>query len=279
MKFRIFYCLHFIDDSYNHFIRQLNCLRHLNGLFRTLIVAILIFILSSNSAFASNIIQDKLEKQILDVIKTNPEIIIESIEKYRQDQKDIENKKLSALLKKIKKKPVEFIGDSSFKGNSEAKILFIEFSDFQCPFCASVYPVIDDFMLKHKNDVVFAYKHFPLSSIHPNSVTAAKASWAASQQGKFWEFHNILFEEQNHLGEALYISTAKLLGLNIEKFNHDRISIEADTAIDKDTLLANKLNISGTPFFVMGDQLFSGVIEVAELEALLNKVKLSIEGS
>ena len=103
-------------------------------------------------------------------------------------------------------------------------------------------------------------------------MPAAKAAWAAQQQGKFWEYHNALFEQQKQLSEELYGAIAKNLNLNLEKFNSDRNSPAAEAAIEKDIQIAQTLGIDGTPFFILNGETFSGAVELSEMETILAKV-------
>jgi protein-disulfide isomerase len=130
-------------------------------------------------------------------------------------------------------------------------------------------------MKTRQDQVTLVYKHFPLTQIHPEALPAAQASWAAQQQGKFWEYQNALFTQQSQLGEALYPAIAKQLNLNLEKFNRDRESPEAKAAIAQDIQLGESLGISGTPFFVMNGETFSGAVELSKIEEVLAAVKAS----
>jgi len=147
----------------------------------------------------------------------------------------------------------------------------MEFSDFQCPFCAKALETVQQFMAKSQDRVTLVYKHFPLTNIHPNAEPAALAAWAAQQQKKFWEFHDGLFENQKNLGEELYISLATKLNLNLEKFNSDRQSEAAKKAIKKDVELGMAIGVPGTPFFVMnGVPVRTSENLLADLEAAVN---------
>lgn len=105
------------------------------------------------------------------------------------------------------------------------------------------------------------------------------ASWAASQQGKFWEFHDVLFENQDKLSESLYVTTAKTLNLDLKRFKQDRNSnaaitaITAITAIKKDIQLAQQIGVDSTPMLAMNGEPLNGDIQLASLEALLIKVR------
>ena len=89
------------------------------------------------------------------------------------------------------------LGNGSSVGPKDAKITLVEFSDFQCPFCARAYPTINQLMKDYDGKVQLVFKHFPLISIHPRAQKAAEAAECAKDQGKFWEFHDALFETQN----------------------------------------------------------------------------------
>lgn len=95
------------------------------------------------------------------------------------------------------------IGNSPAKGPAAAPVTIVEFSDFQCPFCTRVNPTIAQIMSQYQGKVKVVFKHFPLVSIHPKAQSAAVASLCASKQGKFWEFHDKLFETQEQWSNSL----------------------------------------------------------------------------
>jgi protein-disulfide isomerase len=148
----------------------------------------------------------------------------------------------------------------------------MEFSDFQCPYCAKSHETLKQFMAKHQDRVTWVYKFLPLTQIHPEAMPSAKAAWAAGQQGKFWEYHDALFTQQDKLGEPLYVATAKALNLDLKRFDQDRKSDSASAAIQKDIDMAEKLGVSGTPFLVMNGEPIPGAAQLADLEGLLAKV-------
>jgi protein-disulfide isomerase len=150
--------------------------------------------------------------------------------------------------------------------------VLLEFSDFQCPYCAKAHQTLKQIMGTHQRQVTLVYKHFPLTSIHSEAMPAAKASWAAGQQGKFWQYHDALFAQQDNLGEALYVGTAKKLNLDLEQFNRDRSGDAASTAIEQDRVLAESLGIRGTPFFAINGEAFSGAVSLSEMETVLARV-------
>lgn len=248
------------------------------GQFRLMTVIVTIFsiacmVLTGCSNGISN--NQPLEEQVLQIIRENPEVIIDSVQAYQKAEEDKVRSSRQEFLQQMQTNPAEIIGNSPTFGAQEQKIVLVEFSDFQCPFCSRAHDTVKAFMDKHQDEVTLTYKHLPLKSIHAEALPAAKAAWAAQQQGKFWQYHDALFEQQEQLGEELYVAIADNLNLEMEQFNRDRNSKEAETAINQDTQLALKLGINGTPFFFLNQEAFSGDVAVPEMEQILAKVKQS----
>lgn len=221
-------------------------------------------------AHAAPAISPELEEQVLQIIRKHPEVLLESVQAYQQQQQAVQRKAQQDFLQQVQANPRGVIGQSPSKGAKTGKLVLVEFSDFQCPYCAQSIAGIDAFLAKHP-DVTLVYKHFPLTRIHAEALPAAKAAWAAGQQGKFWEFHDTLFKQQKSLGAAFYRQTAQTLGLDMVRFERDLTSPGAAAAIAQDAQMAEKLGINGTPFFVFNGKVFSGVVQVADLEAMLAK--------
>lgn len=145
------------------------------------------------------------------------------------------------------------IGSSPIVGNPKAPITIVEFSEFQCPYCSRIAPYLDTLVRKYPDKIKLVYKHFPLS-FHANAPAAAAASMAAQNQGKFWEFRYALAPRFKELNDTTFISVAKQVGLNIEKFKKDMTLDAAKQArIDEDVQLGAKVGVQGTPnFYVNG---------------------------
>ncbi|MBD2354664.1 DsbA family protein [Tolypothrix sp. FACHB-123] len=224
---------------------------------------------------AATSVSSKLEQQVLQILREHPEVIIESVQTYQQQQQQQLKQVRQAFLQDLKINSQSVIGESPTTGASQSKIVLVEFSDFQCPYCAEAHKTLKQLLVKHQNKITLVYKHLPLIPIHDQALPAAKAAWAANQQGKFWEYHDALFANQNQLGEALYIDTAKSLHLDLEKFKNDAFGANniAEKSIAKDIQLAEKLGIDGTPFFVMNSENFSGVVQLSNLEKILADAK------
>jgi protein-disulfide isomerase len=226
---------------------------------------------TTNTTAAPTKISPEMEKQVLEIIRRHPEAVIESVQKYAAEQEKKEKANQAAALQKLRQNTAALIEDSPTTGAANRKIVLVEFSDFQCTFCAQAHSNIKKFMAKHKDQVTLTYKHFPLTQIHPEALPAAQAALAAHKQGKFWEYHDELFANQKQLGEAFYVATAQKFKLNLAKFNADRKI--ADQLVVKDFTLGRKLGVNGTPSFLMNGEFMSGVITVEELEKVLAKVQ------
>lgn len=207
------------------------------------------------------------EQQVLEIIRQNPEVILESLQTYQYKQQQQVKQAQQTFAQNLITQPETIVGISPRIGTLKNRAVLLEFSDFQCPYCAIAHETVEQFVAKYPDRVTLVYKHFPLSSIHPQALEAAKASTAAQQQEKFWPYHDALFEHQNQLGEDFYLETAHSLNLDIEKFNQDRA--QAMDLIQQDIDLAVQLGIRGTPFFFFQGQIFSGAVPYEEFEKLL----------
>ncbi|MCX8202556.1 MAG: DsbA family protein [Candidatus Micrarchaeota archaeon] len=144
------------------------------------------------------------------------------------------------------------------RGNPDAPITIIEYSDFQCPFCSKVQPTIEQILKDYDGKVKIYYEQFPLTQIHPNAQKAAEASLLAAEQGKFWEYHDILFKNQDKLDVKYLKEYASQLGLDAEKFNYGLDSgIKAQT-VNKNLQEGIKNGVQGTPTFFINGHILTG---------------------
>lgn len=146
------------------------------------------------------------------------------------------------------------------KGNQDVKIILIEYSDFQCPACAAYYPFLKQLEQELGNKFLFVYRHFPLPQ-HKNASLAAAAAEAAGRQGKFWEMHNLIFENQKvwsdqPKAEEEFIKYAQTIGLDIAKFKNDLNSKEIKNKVKSDYQSGVRARVNATPtFFLNGKRL------------------------
>ena len=157
--------------------------------------------------------------------------------------------------------PVDVVSVSDWtKGNKDAKIILIEYSDFQCPACATYYPILKQLNQEFGDKVLFVYRHFPLPN-HKNAGLAARATESAGKQGKFWEMHDLIFDNQKIWSDKTnaeddFVKYAESQGLDIEKFKSDIISQEIKNKVESDYKSGYKIGINATPtFFLNGKKI------------------------
>ncbi len=148
------------------------------------------------------------------------------------------------------------IGKSHVKGQKNAKVTIVEFSDLECPFSARFHPVLEEVVKAYPKDVKVVFKNFPLG-FHKNAKPAAKATMAAGEQGKYWEMVDIVLKNGKQLGSEKYEEFAKEIGLNVDKFKKDLASKDAEyeQIIKDDMGLASKVGVRGTPTFFLNGKL------------------------
>ncbi len=145
------------------------------------------------------------------------------------------------------------------KGNSDAVVTLVEYSDFQCPACGTFFPILKQVHEDYEDQLKFVYRHFPLKQIHPNAEAAARAAEAAGLQGKFWEMHDLLFEDQTVWSDQgnvdeTFEQYASNLGLDVEKFKNDFDSNAVKGAVDDDVEGGFSSGINATPTFFINGQ-------------------------
>ncbi|MCX5875703.1 MAG: thioredoxin domain-containing protein [Deltaproteobacteria bacterium] len=147
------------------------------------------------------------------------------------------------------------IQGAPFLGQENAPVVIVAFSDFECPYCGTVGALFDEVLAKHPKEVKIVFKQFPLA-MHKLAQSAALASLAAHRQGKFWQYHDLLFENQKSLSEAKYVELAKKLGLDLDRFNKDSKAPVNQQTLERDMADAQLAGVRGTPtIFVNGRRL------------------------
>lgn len=126
-----------------------------------------------------------------------------------------------------------------------------EFSDFQCPACGAYYPVVEEAREEFGEDLNFVFRNFPLTSLHEYAYNSSLAAEAAREQGKFEEYYDLLFSNQEKLTDDDLISYAEQLGLDVEKFKADMQGETVKARVESDIALGREKNITGTPTFFL----------------------------
>ncbi len=159
-------------------------------------------------------------------------------------------------------------------GNPDAPVTIVEFGDFQCPFCGRFFqqtlPQIKEQYVK-TGKVRFVYRDFPLVSIHNEAQKSAEASECANEQGKFWPYHDLLYERQNQLGVANYKRWAEELGLNAAQFNECLDSGKYSDEVQKDYEDGLALGVSGTPGTFINGRLVAGALPFSQFATIIEE--------
>jgi len=144
-----------------------------------------------------------------------------------------------------------------------ADVTIVEFSDFECPFCRQAHPILGRVAREHSDRVAFAFKHYPLS-MHEHARAASRATIAAHRQGKFWEMHDLVFENQHSLAPSDLVEYATRLGLDMERFHADMESEETEALIERNRAEGRDLGVDGTPRIFVNGRPFTEPIEALD---------------
>ncbi|MFA4873300.1 MAG: thioredoxin domain-containing protein [Patescibacteria group bacterium] len=162
--------------------------------------------------------------------------------------------------------------DDPVRGNIKAQVSIVEFSDFECPYCREEYPIIKQLLDTYGAQVRFQYRDFPISEPHPNAQSAAEAAECASAQGKFWEYHNILFEHQDSLTREDLGRYAREVGLNLKLFNQCLDGRSKTNEVIADFNDGRALGVGGTPTFFINGAKYAGVFTYEELKGIVEEL-------
>jgi protein-disulfide isomerase len=156
------------------------------------------------------------------------------------------------------------------KGNPDAPVTIVEFSDFECPFCREVQPTLGRLMDKYAGKIRLSYRDFPLREIHPNADAAAHAARCAGNQGKFWEFHDRLFADQSRLDLLALKEHARTLKLDEKQFDACLEDGKYRDAVQQDLETGMQSGISGTPGFFINGIPLSGAQPLSAFEQIID---------
>jgi len=143
-------------------------------------------------------------------------------------------------------------------GPKDAKVTLIEYADFQCPACGAYHPIVKQLLKDFNGKILFVYRFFPLTTVHKNAFASASVAYAALQQGKFWEMHDMLFEHQSDWAEVIdptniFLGFAKSLGLDVTKLQSDMQAQSTKDFINTEANAGTAIGINATPtFFING---------------------------
>ncbi len=190
-------------------------------------------------------------------------------------------KQLQEFIAREQRVQLDVSGDPSV-GSSNAPLEMVEFSDFFCPVCQRAAQFNAIILANHRQDLRFVFKHFPLDSscneaiqhtVHPGACTVAAASECAHLQGKFWPFHDVIFEKGHGYNIGLLEQDARQLGLDVARFQSCMASGEGLSAVKRDIAEAQKLRVASTPTYVVNGLRIGGVMTPSMFEELVKTLR------
>lgn len=155
------------------------------------------------------------------------------------------------------------------RGQSNAPVTIVEFGDFQCPYCKEAESSLRAVMARYPQEVRLVFRNFPLTQIHPDAKMAAEAAVCADRQGKYWEMHDAMYDDQKALKLNSLKSTATRIGLDADRFSACLTDGSANQALDIDAKAAQELGLDGTPYFFVNGRPISGNVPVETFESVI----------
>jgi len=157
------------------------------------------------------------------------------------------------------------------RGPATARVTLVEYGDYECPFCGAAQPIVREAQAILGDEMRFAYRHFPLSQIHLHSFQAAEAAEAAGAQGRFWEMHDMLFENQDRLDTESLLVYARAIGLKLEPFMDDLAGHRHTARVREDFLSGVRSGVNGTPTFFVNGIRHDGGYDLQSLVAAMRR--------
>jgi protein-disulfide isomerase len=135
------------------------------------------------------------------------------------------------------------------QGPADAPVTLVEYGDYECPYCGAAYPIVKQVQQRMGDRLRFVFRNFPISTSHPHAEQAAEAAEAAAAQGRFWEMHDLLYENQDRLEDADLHGYAERLGLDVEAFDRDLAEHVRAARVHEDFMSGVRSGVNGTPSF------------------------------
>ena len=159
------------------------------------------------------------------------------------------------------------------RGPLDAPVTLVEYGDFECPYCGLAEPVVRELLADHDEDVLFVFRHLPLTDVHAYAQLAAEASEAAAAQGRFWEMHDLLLANQDALEPRHLVGYAEQLGLDVDRFRDELRRRVHAPRVAEDVADADASQVTGTPTFFINGLRHHGAYDMATLEAAIRAAR------
>jgi protein-disulfide isomerase len=162
-------------------------------------------------------------------------------------------------------------GRDHVQGPMDAPVMLLEYGDYECPYCGAAYPVVKAIQERLGDRLCFAFRNFPLNNMHPYAEHAAEAAEAAGAQGKFWQMHDALFENQDALDDESIAEYAEALGLDARRLIGEVLAGAHTTRVREDFRSGARGGVNGTPTFFINGVRYDGAPDVDALLAALTQ--------
>jgi protein-disulfide isomerase len=161
------------------------------------------------------------------------------------------------------------------QGPADAAVTLVEYGDYECPYCGAAYPIINEVQARMGERLRFVFRNFPITTSHPHAEQAAEAAEAAASQGRFWQMHDLLFENQRRLRDPDLHAYAEKLGLDVELFDKDLAEHVHAARVHEDFMSGVRSGVNGTPTFYINGARHDDSYEVETLLAALERAAAS----
>ncbi|MFT3827674.1 MAG: DsbA family protein [Chitinophagaceae bacterium] len=158
------------------------------------------------------------------------------------------------------------------QGNAHAHIVLVEYGDYECPHCGAAYPIVKKLQSHFGNKLLFVFRNFPLTEIHPHALAAAYVAESAAAQGKFWPVHDLIFEHQNQLSVKSLLSYATKSGVDIAQLEEDMTSDAVINKVETDIEGGLRSGVNGTPTFFVNGKRYEGDYEYEAFKEFLEAI-------
>jgi len=158
------------------------------------------------------------------------------------------------------------------EGKSDAPLTLVEYGDYQCPYCGAAYPIVKRVQKELGSRLRFVFRNFPITNAHPQAEWAAELAEAAAAQGKFWEVHDFLYENQRFLGDEGYFAQYEAkLKLDLPRIRRELAEHAHAARIQEDFMSGVRSGVNGTPTFFINGTRYDGYPEFAPIVSALNE--------
>jgi protein-disulfide isomerase len=171
----------------------------------------------------------------------------------------------------IHTKPVQISPKDIWVGEKDAPVVLVEFGDYESEDCAKAHEIVKGLLMEFDGKLKFVFRHFPLTKIHQRAMKAAEASVAAAQEGKFWEMHEMLFENRRKLGTVSLKEYAREIGIKNKRFLNELIESVYGWAVRNDLLEGLDRGVREVPTFFINGELYSGRLSFKEMKTAIEE--------